>query len=165
VLIEGVPDDASKVPILSVKAYKVSEDIVRRREALHGGSMTSRYPSALDALGCHPDLPWIFIDARLRYAMGLGGQKLGTVRIRGRRTYQLTKELRELTVLLVVAFFGLITVVESPVWRNISLLALVLSMVAISAIRMRSRFTQMARIRTEHRAGRSLASLRNRRTP
>ncbi|MEU8679670.1 hypothetical protein [Streptomyces sp. NPDC048560] len=145
IVLEGFPDENGIVPVLELKAIRTSEEVQERRKELHGGDMTSRYPSSLDALGTYPDLPWAFLDRRLWSGLGVEGQWLATVRIRCSRTYQLKKELREMVFLLGLAFIGVVSVLDSNAWRIASLAVLVLLTGTLVSMRLRSRLTQRAR--------------------
>ncbi|MFC7217588.1 hypothetical protein ACFQLX_05275 [Streptomyces polyrhachis] len=145
VVIEGFPGDDGTVPALQLKAIRTGEEVTARRKQLHGGNMTSRYPSSIDALGVYPDLPWVFLDRRLWSGLGLNGQWLGTVRIRCSRSYQLKKELREMVFLLGLAFIGVVTVLNSVALRALSLAVVVLLVGFVVNVRMRSRLMQRAR--------------------
>lgn len=143
VVIEGVPTpgDDSTVPRARVKAYSVTEPIVDRRCLLEGGALDSRFPSARDALGVYPDLPWVFLDSALRTRLGLPCQKLGVIRIRAGRRYQVIKQLREMLLLLIIASLGLVTLVNDPSTRLGLLLALIVGVVAVVGIRLRSQLS------------------------
>ncbi|MFE0104431.1 hypothetical protein [Streptomyces sp. NPDC059009] len=145
VVLEGFPDSSGIVPVLQLKAINTSDEVQQRRKELHGGDMTSRYPSSLDALGTYPDLPWVFLDRRLWSGLGLENQWLATVRIRCSRSYQLKKELREMVFLLGIAFIGVVTVLNSIAWQAISLAVLVLLVGFVVNVRLRSRLNQRAR--------------------
>ncbi|GAA5033994.1 hypothetical protein [Streptomyces siamensis] len=145
VVLEGFPGADGVVPVLQLKAIRTSDEVQGRRKELHGGDMTSRYPSSLDALGTFPDLPWVFLDRRLWSGLGLEGQWLATVRIRCSRSYQLKKELREMVFLLGIAFIGVVTVLNSVVWQAASLAVLVLLVGFVVNVRLRSRLNQRAR--------------------
>ncbi|MCX5085325.1 MULTISPECIES: hypothetical protein [unclassified Streptomyces] len=145
VVLEGFPHEDGIVPVLQLKAIRTSEEVQERRKELHGGDMTSRYPSSLDALGTFPDLPWVFLDRRLWSGLGLDGQWLATVRIRCSRSYQLKKELREMVFLLGIAFIGVVTVLKSVVWQAASLAVLVLLVGFVVNVRLRSRLNQRAK--------------------
>ncbi|MFD8734862.1 hypothetical protein ACFV06_08050 [Streptomyces sp. NPDC059618] len=151
VVLEGFPGADGVVPVLQLKAIRTSEEVQERRKELHGGDMTSRYPSSLDALGTFPDLPWVFLDRRLWSGLGLDGQWLATVRIRCSRSYQLKKELREMVFLLGIAFIGVVTVLNSVVWQATSLAVLVLLVGFVVNIRLRSRLNQRAKRITSRR--------------
>ncbi|MGW3814121.1 hypothetical protein [Streptomyces sp. NPDC005046] len=145
VVLEGFPGDDGSVPVLQLKAIRTSDEVHERRKELHGGDMTSRYPSSLDALGTFPDLPWVFLDRRLWSGLGLEGQWLATVRIRCSRSYQLKKELREMVFLLGIAFIGVVTVLNSVIWQAASLAVLVLLVGFVVNVRLRSRLNQRAK--------------------
>ncbi|MFE6806407.1 hypothetical protein [Streptomyces sp. NPDC057696] len=145
VVLEGFPYEDGTVPVLQLKAIRTSEEVQERRKELHGGDMTSRYPSSLDALGTFPDLPWVFLDRRLWSGLGLDGQWLATVRIRCSRSYQLKKELREMVFLLGIAFIGVVTVLKSVVWQAASLAVLVLLVGFVVNVRLRGRLNQRAK--------------------
>ncbi|QEU96043.1 hypothetical protein [Streptomyces kanamyceticus] len=145
VIIEGFPDEQDVVPVLQLKAIRTSEEILDRRKQLHGGNMTSRFPSSLDALGCHPDLPWVFIDRGIWDALGIHGQWLGTVRIRASRSFQLKKELREMVLLLGIAFLGVVELIDGVTWQVVSVGLLVLLVGCVVTIRMRARMSLRAR--------------------
>jgi hypothetical protein len=146
VVVEGFPNSDGVVPSLRVKTFKTSTSIQELREELHGGNLASRYPSSRDALGSFPDLPWTFIDASLREALGLQDQRLGTVRVHCSRSYQLKKELREMMLLLGIAFIGVVTVLKETIWQLLSLAVLVSAVGIVSTIRMRGRLSQQARL-------------------
>jgi hypothetical protein len=84
VIVEGGADLSGTINQVRLAAFRTSEEVRRTRESLHGGDFGRRYPSALDALGVFPDLPWIFLDAGTRTALGLGAQDLATVRVHRR---------------------------------------------------------------------------------
>jgi hypothetical protein len=144
VVLEGFPGPDGVVPTLRLKAIETSEEVTERRKELHGGTMNSRYPSSIDALGVFPDLPWVFLDRRLWAGLGMAGQWMGTVRIRCSRSYQLKKELRELVFLLGLAFIGVVTVLESLVFQGVSLAVVILLVGVVVNIRLRARLQQRA---------------------
>lgn len=129
-----------------MKAFQTTAETRERREDLHGGDLSSRFPSSLDALAVSPDLPWIFLDSATRTALGLGAQKLATVRLRASRRFQLRKELREMLLLIGLAFFGLVSILKNPVAQVIGLAALVLFVAAVVVVRMRGRLVQEIRL-------------------
>lgn len=142
IVVEGIPTEPEqRVPSLRIRAFENSEDIVDRRISLHGGGFDARFPSARDALGVDPDLPWAFLDSSARTTLGLTGQKLGTVRIRASRRQQLAKEFREILLLLVLAFVGVIAVVDRPAAQLLTSMALFTLVTTVIAIRLRSRLT------------------------
>jgi hypothetical protein len=113
VVIEGAPAEGAEVPVVRLRAHPIPEDTVERRRRISGGDLDSRFPSARDALGVYPDLPWIFLDSTSRSTLGVAKTKLAVVRVRAGRRHQLSREMRELLLLLVLAFVGLASVVES----------------------------------------------------
>ncbi|HEY9368950.1 hypothetical protein [Streptomyces sp.] len=145
VILEGYPEADGVVPTLQMKAIRATEEVQERRRELHGGDLTSRYPSSLDALGVFPDLPWVFLDRRLWAGLGLENQWLATVRIRCSRSFQLKKELREMVFLLGIAFIGVVSVLRSVLSQAISLGVLVLLVGTLVSMRLRSRLSQRAR--------------------
>jgi hypothetical protein len=137
-VVEGIPAPGStRVPSARLRAHLTPSDILAQRVALSGGVMTARFPSTAETMGVEPDLPWIFMDSGTRTALGLAGTKLGVVRVRASRRNQVTKEFREILLLLTLAFVGLITVVESTVWKVVATSALIA--VALTTIHRRIR--------------------------
>ncbi len=113
VVIEGLPrEPGGQLAHVTVRAFEAPDETVERRERLTGGGYQHRFPSARDTLGVHPDLPWIFIDRALRSRLGLAQPHLAVVRVRASRRDQLTKELREMLLVLVIALIGLVQVVD-----------------------------------------------------
>ena len=129
VVVEGPPDSGGEVTQVRLKAHPAPEETIDRRVALSGAGLTTRFPSVRAALGVHPDLPWMFVDSSARTRLGLGAHKLAPVRIRASRGYQLAREIRELLLVLVLAFVGLASVVESD-----SILLMVLVLVLSAAL-------------------------------
>ena len=109
--------------------------------ALWRGGFGALYPSSRDALGVYPDLPWIFLDKTTRALLGLGSQKLAIVRVRSSRVFQLRQELREIMLILVIAFLGLVDIVTSPSARSVMIVSMVLIIASAVVLRMRSRLT------------------------
>ncbi|SQE00684.1 hypothetical protein FMEAI12_7030002 [Parafrankia sp. Ea1.12] len=139
VVIEGIPaGDALLIPVCRLKIFSTPAEAIEQRNRLSGGDLTTRYPSSRDALGVYPDLPWIFLDGDTRSALGLGNQKLAVVRVRASRKYQVAKEVREILLLLFLAFFGLIGVLKSGLL--VAIAAFVLVILAVGAIHRRLRW-------------------------
>jgi hypothetical protein len=113
IVIEGLPGlgkgDNPSVPLQRVKAFQTSEEVLDRRAKLCGGDLACRFPNTRDSLGVFPDLPWIFLDSSERSALGLSDQKLGVVRIRAGRWYQLQKEFREVLLVVGIGFIGILS--------------------------------------------------------
>lgn len=143
VVVEGLPGADGQVPQARIKAFRTSEPVQQLRESLHGGDETGRFPSARDALGVFPDLPWMFLDRATRAELGLADHKLGTVRVRVSRTHQFVKELREMLLLVSVAFIGLVSAFEGTALRLTLLGVLVAGVVTV---RMRARLTRSAKV-------------------
>jgi hypothetical protein len=120
-------------------AYAAPDEIIDRRDKLSGGALSSRFPSARDALGVYPDLPWLFLDSASRAKLGIYGQKLSVVRARASRRFQLTREFRELLLLLVLAFIGLTTIVESWFMRVLLLFGVFVAVVIVVRSRLKNR--------------------------
>jgi len=112
VIVEGMPRSDGHVAAIRLKAHTLPEDVQSRRETLGGGQLDSRFPSARDSLGVYPDLPWLFLDSAARTGLGLDG-KLAAVRVRASRRHQLSEEFRDLLLLLVIAFIGLASLIDS----------------------------------------------------
>lgn len=147
VVLEGIPETSGTVPTVRVKAFQASDEVMQRRTELSGGDFTCRFPSAVDSLGVFPDLPWVFLDSSTRTALGLTGQKLGTVRIRPSRSYQLGKEFREILLVLAVAFLGFGSVIDNTALLVGLLCALTVVITGVMVVRMRSRLSRRMRRR------------------
>ncbi len=155
VIVQGTAAPGDVVRQVRAKAFKTSEVVQLRRESLHGGDLSCRFPSARDALAVHPDLPWIFLDSATRSAVGLGDRKLATVRVRPSRWYQLRKEVRELLLLMGLAFIGLVSILDEVRAQLLGLAVLVLFVAAVVLTRMRGRLAHDLRIsRAQRRADR-----------
>jgi len=118
-------------------------ETIERRERLGGGGFQHRFPAARDALGAYPDLPGIFIDRALRSQLGLAQPQLAVVRVRASRKDQVTKELREMLLVVVLAFIGLLQVVKVG-WTWVGFLVLATAIVVgIVGMRLRSRLREV----------------------
>lgn len=114
VVVESV--EKSEAHQLVLRAFELPEDVEQRRQTLEGRP-NARFPACSELLGVSPDLPWIFLDADARSALG-GLPKCAAVRVRAARGYQLTKALREYIFVIVVALLGALSVFRS---RDVSL--------------------------------------------
>jgi hypothetical protein len=141
VVIEGITPHGEHVTELCMRAHIAPEQVTGRREALSGGGFSSRFPASADTLGVYPDLTWIFLDAASRTALGLGAAKLGTVRVRASRPFQLAREVRELLLLLILAVVGLATVVHSKILLSSLLVVVALISAAVVRSRLRRRLS------------------------
>jgi hypothetical protein len=106
IILEGVPTDRQETPSLRLIAHETSAAIADRRKEISGGGFTSRFPSSRDALGVYPDLPEVYLDLARRKQLGLNATKLGTVRIRASRRYQLLTEGREFALIVLLAMLA-----------------------------------------------------------
>jgi hypothetical protein len=147
-VVEGLPDDVGDVPCVQVKAFQASEAVQARREMLNGGDLSCRFPTSVDSLGVYPDLPWVYLDSSTRTRLGLAGQKLGVVRLRASRGYQIGKELRELLLVLAIAFLGVVSIIDDQVLRLLVLGLLVLFVIVVVVVRLRSRLSRHLRRRS-----------------
>jgi hypothetical protein len=144
VVIEGLPaEPGGRLCTVTVRAFEAPAEILDRRERLGGGGFEHRFPSARDALGVYPDLPGIFIDRALRSQLGFVQRQLAVVRVRASRKDQVTKEMREMLLVVVLAFIGLLQVVDVGwVWVPLLFLA-TLMVVGIVGMRLRSRLREV----------------------
>lgn len=144
VVIEGLPaEPGGRLCAVTVRAFEAPAEIIDRRERLGGGGFEHRFPSARDALGVFPDLPGIFIDRALRSQLGFVQPQLAVVRVRANRKDQVTKEMREMLLVVVLAFIGLLQVVDVGwVWVPLLFLA-TLMVVGIVGMRLRSRLREV----------------------
>lgn len=141
IVLEGMPDDTGRVRSLVVKVFEVPGEVEDNRRQITGGVWGARFPSASDTLGIHPDLPMAFMDAELRARLGIHGQTLATVRARPGRLHQFFAELREMLLVLAVAFLGIVVAVPS-VWIQGLLIAVLLGgSIALVISRMRRRLS------------------------
>lgn len=113
VIVQGAPDEDGKVADVCIRVHVAPAEMIELRQEISGGSLSTRFPSARDALGVFPDLPWIFLDSASRSKLRLDGKRLSAVRIRSSRTFQVNRELREVMLVLVLAFLGFATLVKS----------------------------------------------------
>ena len=144
VVIEGLPArPGDPLRTVTVRAFEAPDETISRRERVSGGGFQHRFPAARDALGVHPDLPWIFIDRTLRSELGVGEHHLAVVRVRASRKDQVTKELREMLLVVVLAFIGLLQVVDVG-WVWVGFLAVATAIVVgIVGMRLRSRLREI----------------------
>lgn len=164
IVIEGVPLDGEiAVTRIRLRACEIDADAGIRRVSLSGGGLEMRFPDPSDALGVSPDLPRIFLDAAARAQLGLGKHKLTVVRIRPSRSFQLKTQMRELLLILVLAFIGLISLFRDPLMVGILLVGLIAIAVLVVHSRLRSQLglrrntarIQSWRNRTVARSGRT----------
>lgn len=148
VVVEGRADDQGEALQIRLKALAVTDSVRQRREAVTGGDFGARFPSVRDALGVVHEIPWIYIDSTGRSLLGIAGQPLATVRVRPSRSFQLRQELREVLVILGLAFIGVIELLSQTWARAGVLVGMVALVVATISVRMRGRL--MRRIVRPH---------------
>jgi hypothetical protein len=141
VVLEGRAGDDGVVEQMRLKAFDTTEAVQHNRERDQGGDFTVRYPSARDALGIHPDIPWIFLDKTTRALLGLGSQQLATVRVRASRSFQLRQEVREMLLVLVIALLGLVGLIDQAMGQLGIVSAMLLVIGAAIVVRMRGRLS------------------------
>jgi hypothetical protein len=144
VVVEGLPaEPGGKLRTVTVRAFEAPGETIDRRERLGGGGFQHRFPAARDALGVYPDLPGIFIDRALRSELGLAQPQLAVVRVRASRKDQVTKETREMLLVVVLAFIGLLQVVDVG-WSWVALVLLAgMIVLGIVGMRLRSRLREV----------------------
>lgn len=139
VVIEGVPLEGERsVTRIRLRACELDTDVSSRRISLSGGGLESRFPDPSDALGVFPDLPRIFLDSAARTRLGLGSHKLTVVRIRPSRRFQLQAQMRELLLILVLAFIGLMSFFDDPAVVGILLIGIIAIAILVIHGRLRS---------------------------
>lgn len=89
ILVDGTATLAGVINRIRITALRIGDGPRHRHETLQGGDFGHRLPSALDALGVFPDLPWIFLDSATRLALGVDSPPLATVRVRPPRRFRL----------------------------------------------------------------------------
>lgn len=141
VVIEGRAGADGVVEQVRLKAFDTTDAVLHNRELAQGGDFSVRYPSARDALGVDPDIPWIFLDKTTRARLGLGAQQLAIARVRASRTFQLRQEAREMLLVLVIAFLGLVGLIDEPAGQVGIVSAMVLVICAAVVVRMRGRLS------------------------
>ncbi|MBL3700892.1 gamma-glutamylcyclotransferase [Leucobacter luti] len=156
VVLEGSPGSDGVVPTVVIKAFELPDDVWQERVRVSGGTWGGRFPGARDTLGVHPDIPTIFIDASTRARLGVGEQQLAVVRARPARRQQFGNELREMLLLLAVAFIGIVGLIPDAWIGGALVAALLVGAFALMTLKMRRRLS--------HRAQRPLrAAVRGRR--
>ena len=142
VVLEGIPTDGQPPAPVRLRAFPVNEDFQGARKALTGGGVDSRYPSARDALGLWPDLPWVYLDLDARQRLGLGATRVAAVRLRASRKDQLLRETREILLVLAIALFGLVSLVTDGRVQAVLVAVVVLLAVGVVISRTRRRITR-----------------------
>lgn len=147
VVLEGMPDETGTAYSVVVKVFEVPGEVEENRRRITGGVWGARFPAAEATLGVEPDLPLAFVDGELRARLGIHGQTLATVRARPGRLHQFFVELREMMLVLAVAFVGIVVSVPS-LWIQIVLLVALFGLTFALVIgRMRRRFSHRSKKR------------------
>lgn len=113
--VQETPDSDHRLARLTLRAYPTPPDAQELRERTQSGMLQSRFPDCSEALGVFPDLPWLFIDADARNALGrkpLGLDKCSPIRVYASRKYQLIKEFREYAFLIIVTLLSAISLLD-----------------------------------------------------
>lgn len=137
IVVEGVPGPDGRVPELRMRAVAMTDEVQQRRAEVTN-SHAGLYASARPYLGVHPDIAPLLIDRSARIALNLGSQRLVPVRIRASRKAQLVSELRELMLVLFIAFIGIISMLPNTVTALGVTGLLVVSAIALTLSRVRS---------------------------
>jgi len=121
VVVEGIPLSGSQVSMgVRLRVFGLTEKVSNLRQSVSGGGLENRFPDVSEALGVFPDLPDIYLDAAIRTRLGLKDAKLCTVRIRASRGYQFVNQMREVLLIVTLAFIGIISVFNSAVLGSYS---------------------------------------------
>ncbi len=142
----GVGDaPAGEIPTVMLKAFEAPGSVEDTRQRITGGTWGARFPAAEETLGVRPDLPLAFLDLELRTRLGIAGQTLATVRVRPARLPQFWSELREMLLILAVAFLGVVVVAPWPWLQMLLIVALVVMSLWLIVQRLRRRLTHVLR--------------------
>ncbi len=94
-----------KIVDLPLRAYQVPESMKQLRESTQSGMfLKTRFPDCSEVFGVFPDLPWVFIDADARIELGI--QMCSPVKVSISRRYQLIKEFRSFSLLIILSILG-----------------------------------------------------------
>ncbi|WP_402842159.1 hypothetical protein [Microbacterium sp. GXS0129] len=136
---------AGEIPTVMLKAFEAPGSVEDTRQRITGGTWGARFPAAEETLGVRPDLPLAFLDLELRTRLGIAGQTLATVRVRPARLPQFWSELREMLLILAVAFLGVVVVAPWPWLQMLLIVALVVMSLWLIVQRLRRRLTHVLR--------------------
>ena len=134
-----------EIPTVMLKAFEAPGSVEDTRQRITGGTWGARFPAAEETLGVRPDLPLAFLDLELRTRLGIAGQTLATVRVRPARLPQFWSELREMLLILAVAFLGVVVVAPWPWLQMLLIVALVVMSLWLIVQRLRRRLTHVLR--------------------
>ena len=101
-----------KIVDLQLRAYRIPESTEHLRKSTQSGMfLETRFPDCSEVFGVFPDLPWVFVDADARTELGI--RPCSPVKVRISSGYQIIKEIRNLTLLVVVTVLGAISLFEA----------------------------------------------------
>lgn len=141
--VKGSHEENAQVQVVVLKAFEASEAVEENRHRVTGGTWGARFPAAIDTLGVRSEIPLAFLDYELRVRLGVHAQTLGTVRVRPARLHQFWAELREIVLILAVAFIGVVVVAPYPWLQALLILALLALTLGLVIYRLRRRFTHV----------------------
>lgn len=96
---------------LPLRAYREPESTKQLRESTQSGMfLETRFPDCSEVFGVFPDLPWVFIDADARKELDI--RPCSPVKVRISRWYQIIKEFRGFSLLIIVSLLGAISLFE-----------------------------------------------------
>ena len=151
VVIEGLTViDNFPIPTITVKAFEIPIYLRSERMAIMGGTWGSSYPSACDAMGIAPDIPLMFIDKEKRSILGIDGTELPAVRVRPAPWPRLLNEIRELLLMLAIAFVGMVSLLQNKLIISCVLLGFLLLMLFIVVGRLRRVLSHQLSIKSPH---------------
>ncbi|MBS5973135.1 MAG: hypothetical protein KIA12_06535 [Varibaculum cambriense] len=137
-VLEGVPDESNIVPSYRVRAVAITDSVQERRTTIYGGGISDLFGDPETAFGNYPDILPIMIDQSVRDELGQGENLLIPLRARASRRTLFLAELRELFLVMLIAFIGIITMVDSQLTFWILLTLLISGSLILSLFRMRS---------------------------
>ena len=135
-VIEGCPHPDGHIPEVRVRAVAMSEEVQRRHGALTK-SKTGLYANPTSHLGATSDLAPILLEKSLRNRLNLDSSQLGVVRLQASRKSALADELRELILVLLIAFIGVLSVFSNPYLAGIVTVLVLLGAFALTLVRVR----------------------------
>lgn len=105
VVLTGLPVAGGRINSLPLRVF-AAEDKIQLRRNLDGGGLESRFPGTDQVLGVYPDVPWIFIDFDAAAQINVLSPKLSPVLVRAGQVSLLSREARELVLVLTLAVVG-----------------------------------------------------------
>lgn len=102
----------NEIKKLRLRAYRIPESTKQLRGSTQSGLfLETRFPDCSEVLGVFPDLPWVFVDEDARKTLGI--RPCSPVRVRASRWYQIIKEFRNFSLLIIVTLLGAISIFET----------------------------------------------------